>query len=764
MLNNHIANRIGHLKLCGQYSDSPALRLHISKILTSLDVRPPGMSPSEIFIVYQIKDPVPGTLSVDAAQSINAISRWHSALSTQLSELYQRAGRPAKNRNVGEVGAVLFMDQAELLACFCRDIADVRVTDRWWWRSHFGKSLPIHALPEMAARLFLQTPQLLPAVVHQLAQWRCDVSLIKSFEAPLARQLMQAVLHEFGLAELDRQLLYVGYATTESGVVRPSNVEQVEHQAFDETVKDVHNKSAIDQVENKRSETVSQSVPAIKVAPPWLMGFDQDISTPGLNKEQIVLLGISRLLHSAPLKLRQEYFQKQVIDWWVDTDSVESHTSEDVLTSTLENQEWLADKRRQQSGKNSGTATNKPGMIAFSHDVEKKHRALKQSASRDSVESNSTTHQFSLADSVHEPPISEKSVQDLLDLTETQSPKFATDLKPNIDQDSLSAPISSASMLSEQQDKTDKSADYDLYDDSCQPMQQNEYKDNTLSEDEWAVVNGLDGVELFYSEAHLDTQFGGLLYLINLLQQLHLPEVLSQQWRLEQQISRWALLDALARSLLGKKYQAHKQDPLWRLLARLDQRRCNTPIGKGFCRYNDYRIPLQWFGFFNVNTETVFNWALHRRRLRIWTDFAIIVECDIDESVAVEQQVFSELQQYLPTISIEQLSIGHFAQAPQENRRQLINAGMAQDLAHLLALIVPPIRRYLQQALKLDSLSPQLLLNKLFRCDGRVFSSSSHIDLVAGINSTSFDIRCSGLDQDPGWLPEYGRVVLFHFK
>jgi hypothetical protein len=47
---------------------------------------------------------------------------------------------------------------------------------------------------------------------------------------------------------------------------------------------------------------------------------------------------------------------------------------------------------------------------------------------------------------------------------------------------------------------------------------------------------------------------------------------------------------------------------------------------------------------------------------------------------------------------------------------------------------------------------------------GRLYVTSSHVDLVISLDHADLSVRASGLDRDPGWLPAYGRVVYFHFE
>lgn len=51
-----------------------------------------------------------------------------------------------------------------------------------------------------------------------------------------------------------------------------------------------------------------------------------------------------------------------------------------------------------------------------------------------------------------------------------------------------------------------------------------------------------------------------------------------------------------------------------------------------------------------------------------------------------------------------------------------------------------------------------------FTHPGRIVVSRTHVDVVLSINQIDLAVRASGLDQDPGWAPYFGRVILFHFE
>ena len=45
----------------------------------------------------------------------------------------------------------------------------------------------------------------------------------------------------------------------------------------------------------------------------------------------------------------------------------------------------------------------------------------------------------------------------------------------------------------------------------------------------------------------------------------------------------------------------------------------------------------------------------------------------------------------------------------------------------------------------------------------RVYVTSTHVDIVMSLEDIVLPIRRVGLDRDPGWQPEYARIILFHF-
>ena len=87
--------------------------------------------------------------------------------------------------------------------------------------------------------------------------------------------------------------------------------------------------------------------------------------------------------------------------------------------------------------------------------------------------------------------------------------------------------------------------------------------------------------------------------------------------------------------------------------------------------------------------------------------------------------------------------------------------GVPAWLRRWLALSLPYARLRLALALGLDPADD--LDRPLLARRGALYVSATHVDLTLSLESTSIAVRLAGLDRNPGWIAEYGRVVLFHF-
>jgi hypothetical protein len=197
----------------------------------------------------------------------------------------------------------------------------------------------------------------------------------------------------------------------------------------------------------------------------------------------------------------------------------------------------------------------------------------------------------------------------------------------------------------------------------------------------------------------IGTDLAGALYLVNVMGRLGLPECFEEGWELASRVGAWGTLDALARGLLGGPEHL-AADPLWAVLAALASRPPGTLPGGTLRAPESPRLPPAWQG-----------------------------EADREAG-------------------------GSPPGGP-------LLAGASPGLAHWLKRVLPFVRGWLRRALGpgAEGGDPAAYL----RCRGRLHVTATHVDVVFALDNISLPVRQAGLDCDPGWVREFGRVILFHF-
>ena len=47
---------------------------------------------------------------------------------------------------------------------------------------------------------------------------------------------------------------------------------------------------------------------------------------------------------------------------------------------------------------------------------------------------------------------------------------------------------------------------------------------------------------------------------------------------------------------------------------------------------------------------------------------------------------------------------------------------------------------------------------------GRVLVTRTHVDVIMPMDGISLPVRRAGLDANPGWRPDLGRIVMFYYE
>ncbi|HYV06446.1 MAG TPA: hypothetical protein VFB82_17750 [Blastocatellia bacterium] len=320
-------------------------------------------------------------------------------------------------------------------------------------------------------------------------------------------------------------------------------------------------------------------------------------------------------------------------------------------------------------------------------------------------------------------------------------------------------------------------------------------------------------------ETQIETEFGGIFYLINVGLFLNLYGDFTTPAEPGIDLSIWDFVALTARDLAGSEIET---DPVWKLLAQLSGRSEGESPGQAFEPPDSWRLPSEWLAAFPE--ESAFGWEITEdtsdasvadrrggrdahastlsdqkgggrevrasgtRRLRVWhSEGFLVVDVPLDEDA--EQQLERETREYKTMASLE------FRSEPSESKD-------SSKLERWLAWLIPYVRARLARALGIhvgaalrgrpspwpeegaapgsagipacmssgekeagrDACAPRSLPELLLDHRARVVVSATHLDVFFSLEDHPLEIRLAGLDRDAGWVPAAGRYVSLHYQ
>jgi hypothetical protein len=288
------------------------------------------------------------------------------------------------------------------------------------------------------------------------------------------------------------------------------------------------------------------------------------------------------------------------------------------------------------------------------------------------------------------------------------------------------------------------------------PVRQNVASEALVSEPQLAIEDGAPR----WSEQGLLTSLGGLLYLVNLMEALDLPQCFEQACGMASTVGALSTLEAIARALLRPLPAQLDEDPIWSLLAQLDGRAPKEPPRAEGLRAGALRLPPAWLAA-ESGAPHALRWSAEGSRLCLWSDAGYLL-IDVPLQACARRQALAELSRYPVGALRGLLEPGAHGSRPRADLTDLREARWPEPLVRWLEFVTPFLRwrvaRALGESATLD------LVEELARCPARVHVSDTHIDVVASIESARLPLRLSGLDRSPGWVARLQRVVLFHFE
>ena len=508
------ATTIARARISGVRSADRALatRLAVAGMLAGADLRPPGLPPSAVLIVNRLALPIDRRLPVRPGGRLDPV--WERAARDAMGDLYRHAVRPLDDTPPTGCPAVLFRDEAELLACLALDISRGRAAERWWWRAYairWG-----NLTPEILAPLLAESPRSVPAALRILVERDAAAAVLQHLSPAEATTLLRVICDVFDAPQ--PELTLSRFTSSE-----PSPV---------------------------LSGAASRTADPGSDAPPWLPYAPSGVRFTGLSPESACLLGVALTLAHSPSVAQSSAFTQAVERWW----QVETVA------------------RRTSTG---------PAQPAAAQPV----RGARQT-------SLSSTPQHDHQSTSMGCP---KRLSALVDRPRARS---SVPRLPVFEGSTTSAALP----ISEELPTSRKVGNSDAPDDSHRSVHDAPVSTQADEPAEW-----LDGIA---------TELGGVLFLINLMQRLDLPNYFEADWQLASQVGPWGTLELLARGLLSGLPEEMPTFPdvgisdlsadlLWTALAAIDGRRAGELPNGAVTQPASLTIPVGWLRWLEPGAATI---------------------------------------------------------------------------------------------------------------------------------------------------------------
>jgi len=265
----------------------------------------------------------------------------------------------------------------------------------------------------------------------------------------------------------------------------------------------------------------------------------------------------------------------------------------------------------------------------------------------------------------------------------------------------------------------------------------------------------------------IETQFGGLFYLLNVALALELYGDFTQPQKLGIALSSWDFLALIGNAWFGQDF---RQDPLWCLFAELAGRSVKETPGCNFTAPDFWIVPDEWLKpwiqagkMSSTEGEVAVSKSLGDarslklyvtpKRLQIWHDAGFIL-IDVPRIAGVKPLN----QAMLLSTHFECLGKIKFIRV----HRSPQPAAKRDSLGRWLRWILLYLNARLGRALGNDLSNP---LSRFVCChSAKLYCTATALDIHLALTSLPIEIRIAGLDRNPGWIPAAGRSIAFHFE
>jgi hypothetical protein len=220
----------------------------------------------------------------------------------------------------------------------------------------------------------------------------------------------------------------------------------------------------------------------------------------------------------------------------------------------------------------------------------------------------------------------------------------------------------------------------------------------------------------------VETQYGGVFFLLPLALYLYIYSDFTSPAKHGLELNIWDFLALISFELTNGEIE---KDPLWGELASLAGRTKSAQPGLGFDPPGEWRIPQDWLEPFPDQYDAQPK-SINGRLITVHPAGFTVLD------VADTANGSCDLEAVGEPVNRLQRCVGWMA---SYFRARLLRALGRDDAVALL-------------------------------CDrpAHVVFTLTHVDVTFSLDHHPIEIRMSGLDRDPGWIPAAGRYVSFHFR
>jgi len=690
-----------------------AVKLRVSHLVEGADLEPGEVPPAAILIVRRVADPLPLGLSI-GERAAGTSPAWERAARSTLGEIARAAVRPAQGAVPSNANAVLFADQAELLAYFSRDYLRNEAAFLWWWRAM------LRSFPGTGSRalfeVWRQNIRYVPAVVTQLAEIGQMAFVLGSFTPDQSTTILREVARAFDLHDVlavtERAL-----GRRETDISRPGGLMRL-----------------ASSIEDTGPYTQARDVP---IADPWRESGRVETLTAGLSREHAALAEVSLELCQSPGIVRKRSFAAALEHRWRSAPSVFEGESEPAerpgaVLAAVEANKVNGDIGRQSAGLFTDSASSR--MSPSGADLaDGSAYGVQTEAHSPSTTSNEMAAEQGKDVRVEgtiagDKELSEKKLSALSPGRETESRKLSEVAEGAQEPDVKAA----ASLLG-----------------SLEPFGRE--PGTAFSSEEHTHRHDLPAI-LRAGNCVL-TELGGVFFLVKLIEALRIPELLEKECNCDLGLSGWECLELITRCLLGASRPDLASDPVWRLLSIVDGRSPEQGPGEAFCPATSYCLPKAWLLNEEMSTAAV---RVCGERFEVWSllGFPVSTSCFEGTLTARAIKYWCEGYALRPFSRVPRLWSGAHA----------LGISLERHLQNFLAFLMPFVRWRLAASLGFKDKTRLDFTKLLLLRRGKIWVTATHVDVVIPLKEATSAVRLAGLDVDPGWIPNLGRVIKFYFQ